>query len=395
MLKKPKKVRLKDCFDLIMICFSYIPGKVLKLLSKEIWLISEREADAQDNGYWLFKYVREFYPDMKVYYPIKYESAMYLKVQSLGNTIRFGGFVHHILFWACSKNISAHIGNGMPSMHLCYYLNLWGIYSFKNIFIQHGIILNTAPYLFSSVNKIDLFTCTSLSELDFVKNTLGYGLKAQCLGMCRYDSLVNTDIAKNTILFMPTWRKWLYKRIGEDKKVTTKRFLESKYYKSINELLTNVELQNFLKLHDLKLIVYLHNDMQQYNSFFKDVDDIIIIADKYNFDIQQLISSSSLMITDYSSVFFDFSYLKKPVIFYQFDYAEYRKMQYSEGYFLYNRDGFGPVVHTLNDLLKEIYNSFESSFTLSDIYLQRIKVFYRYHDKKNCERTFEAIKELV
>ena len=41
------------------------------------------------------------------------------------------------------------------------------------------------------------------------------------------------------------------------------------------------------------------------------------------------------MITDYSSVFFDFSYMRKPVIFYQFDEKKFRKAQYAEGYFSY------------------------------------------------------------
>lgn len=44
------------------------------------------------------------------------------------------------------------------------------------------------------------------------------------------------------------------------------------------------------------------------------------------YDVQQLLKESLLLITDYSSVFFDMMYMNKPVIFYQFDENQYRKV---------------------------------------------------------------------
>ena len=46
------------------------------------------------------------------------------------------------------------------------------------------------------------------------------------------------------------------------------------------------------------------------------------------FDYQKILIKSSLLITDYSSVFFDFSYMKKPIIYTQFDYELHRKVHY-------------------------------------------------------------------
>ena len=68
--------------------------------------------------------------------------------------------------------------------------------------------------------------------------------------------------------------------------------------------------------------------------------DRIIIADM-KYDVQQLLKESLLLITDYSSVFFDMMYMNKPVNFYQFDEKQYRKSHYKEGYL--NYQNVGPV----------------------------------------------------
>ena len=67
-----------------------------------------------------------------------------------------------------------------------------------------------------------------------------------------------------------------------------------------------------------------------------------------------MIKKSALLITDFSSVFFDFGYMKKPIIYYQFDNELFRSNHYKEGYFSYERDGFGPVATKENDLISYI-----------------------------------------
>ena len=48
------------------------------------------------------------------------------------------------------------------------------------------------------------------------------------------------------------------------------------------------------------------------------------------------------MITDYSSVFFDFAYMKKPLAYWQFDSERFFAEQYGKGYFKFD-EGFGPL----------------------------------------------------
>ena len=67
---------------------------------------------------------------------------------------------------------------------------------------------------------------------------------------------------------------------------------------------------------------------------------------------QKTLLKASLLVTDYSSIFFDFAYLRKPVIYAHFDYEEYRMNYYPKGYFNYEKDRFGFIAHDLKRLIK-------------------------------------------
>lgn len=100
-----------------------------------------------------------------------------------------------------------------------------------------------------------------------------------------------------------------------------------------------------------------------------------------------------MLITDYSSVAFDFAYMNKPLIYYHFDYRKYRKNQHPEGYFKYEKDGFGPVVKTKESLYKYI-DEIIDDFKNTKKYEERVKQFFDLRDKNNCKRIYEKIKEL-
>ena len=99
------------------------------------------------------------------------------------------------------------------------------------------------------------------------------------------------------------------------------------------------------------------------------------------------------MITDYSSVYMDFAYMKKPIIYYQFDYNEYRNSHLQEGYFDYEKDGFGKIFTKTDDLVKEIISLSKQNFQVSKKYYNRMNKFFEINDTNNCERIYNAIKK--
>lgn len=395
MLDKIKKMTKEDYKALLKIIISYIPGKILKLKNKDIWIVSERMEDARDNAYWFFKYVRENYPEKSVYYPISFKSKDYKKVETLGNVLEFGSLKHHIYFWACSKHISCHIGNGFPNEHICFNLLKWKFYSFKNIFLQHGITKDRATFLLKENNCLDLFCCACNREREFVIDKLGYSNdEVQALGFCRFDNLNSHSYNTQQILVMPTWRNWLYPEFHERREAAESRFLESQYYKEYQKLVNDEGLVPLLDKYNLEIVFFLHNDMQQYSHLFKISDERIRVESKETADVQRLLKESALLITDYSSVFFDFAYMKKPLIYFQFDKEEYRKKQYEEGYFSYERDGFGPVVFESENLKRSISDVVERKMQMDIIYRQRVEEFFDYTDAMNCKRTYEYVNKM-
>ena len=112
-------------------------------------------------------------------------------------------------------------------------------------------------------------------------------------------------------------------------------------------------------------------------------------------DYNKEFCEGAVLITDYSSVAFDFAYLGKPVIYSQFDKETfYQGHLYNEGYFKYERDGFGPVITELDEIVDEIVDLIKNDCKNKEEYLKRREEFYFFNDKNNCERIHKAIKEL-
>lgn len=93
-------------------------------------------------------------------------------------------------------------------------------------------------------------------------------------------------------------------------------------------------------------------------------------------DYPHTFAGSSILLTDYSSVAFDFGYLKRPVVYTQFDKERfYASHTYDEGYFDYERDGFGPVCTDLESTVDALITLIEQGCALAPCYLDRINRF--------------------
>ena len=92
--------------------------------------------------------------------------------------------------------------------------------------------------------------------------------------------------------------------------------------------------------------------------------------------------------------FFDFAYMRKPVLYYQFDEEEFRANHYAKGYFDYRRDGFGEVVTEEEKALDLLEQYLENGCRLKPAYRARIQEFFPLHDQNNCERIYHEIMKL-
>ena len=152
-----------------------------------------------------------------------------------------------------------------------------------------------------------------------------------------------------------------------------------------NNLINNEKLIMNMKVLNYTGRLCLHPYFSKQWKDFKN-NDIFSVLEIC--DYQKLILKSSLLVTDYSSVFFDFAFLKKPIIYTQFDYKEYRNNHYKKGYFDYQSNGFGPVCFDFNCTIDTIISYLENDCLLKKKYLKRINKFFGYNDGKNCERLY-------
>ena len=111
--------------------------------------------------------------------------------------------------------------------------------------------------------------------------------------------------------------------------------------------------------------------------------------------VQALLKETILLITDFSSVFFDYTYMDKPIIFYQFDEEDYYSHHYEKGYFDYRRDGFGPVRLEETEVVSDVLELASKNFKNSEEYQKRSDRFFEFKDKDNSLRIFNSIKEVI
>ena len=100
------------------------------------------------------------------------------------------------------------------------------------------------------------------------------------------------------------------------------------------------------------------------------------------------------MITDYSSVHFDFAYMNKPVLYFQFDKAEFFTKQYQSSVFDAEKNGFGKVAYCIDELISNLEEAYQNDFIMTEKYYNRMRDFYQIYDNHNCDRVYEEIKKI-
>lgn len=368
------------------------------LLYQNIWLIEEKRTEARDNGYHLFCYLCKSHPEINAFYVITKDSADIRKVASIGNVIDAESFQHYLFFLAAKYNIGSQPYGAAPQP-VSWNNKLRRLFrkDQKLVFLQHGITKDDLPMLYYKNTHFDLFVSGAKPEYDYILKKFGYTQKnLKMLGFCRFDNLYN-NTPRKTILVMPTFRMNLVAKDREhpanEKEI--QKFKKSLFYKGFSELLRNEILKEALHRFDYKVIFYLHYSLQSFTECFRIYeDDCIFIADRIHNDVQQLLMDSAVLVTDFSSVFFDFAYMEKPEVFFQPDEQEYREHHYSKGYFEYCVDGFGPVFTGVEETVSYLTQLMETGCVIEQKYLNRIESFFTIKDGKNCERTYNAINNI-
>ena len=160
---------------------------------------------------------------------------------------------------------------------------------------------------------------------------------------------------KKIILYAPTFR---------DNKYNAKDGFELESYMDFDKAKTYLG-DDYIILFRAHYFISGRMDFNKYENFVFDVSDVE--------DINELYVISDMLITDYSSVFFDYANLKRPIIFYMCDYEEY-KNELRDFYFDVSELP-GPVVRKQEQVFEKI-KELSDNFVVDDKYQQ-------FHEKYN------------
>ena len=257
------------------------------------------------------------------------------------------------------------------------FINLWhGAGAFKKFGLNSNYGNKGKKY---NIDILDLLTVSSDKIIDFYQEAFGIEReKIKNLGIPRADIFFKEDEKlkvkekffnkypelknKKIIMYAPTFR--------DNDKGNFKLKLDIKLMK---EKLEKLGYILFLRLHpSIKKDNILADNVFSFDfSKYEQVSDLLIVSD--------------ILISDYSSIIFEFSIMKKPILFYSYDVEEYIK----DRGFYYNYYEFIP--NKINYTTEEVINSIINK----EWNLERIEKFARYFfnpfDGNSTERVLKEV----
>ncbi|WP_296853930.1 glycosyltransferase [uncultured Methanobrevibacter sp.] len=351
---------------------------------KRIWLFMDRQENADDNAEHLYKYAVTQKDNIKKYFTVSDEFGDFTRLSNLPNVLEFYSIKQRLVYLFAEKIISSHPDENILNPFMGKNVKSYsGLINSDKIFLQHGVTKdNVSSWLHKSDKNLKLITTVSDAERkSFLDPGYNYDENIiQTLGFPRFDNLKTNEKTKRQILIAPSWRTDLHN-------MTIKYIMDSDYFKTINSLINNKTLISIAEKYDYKIIFKPHPMVYGYVDLFE-TNEYVTIDEKTTY--QELFKDSDLLITDYSSIAFDFSYMKKPIIYYQHD----NDYNFKEGYFKYKTMGFGDVITDENILIGKIEEYLKNDCKIEEIYTKRVNSFYKYNDKNNCKRVYDATLNL-
>jgi hypothetical protein len=364
------------------------------------WIFIDRDFKADDNAEHLYRWIMNTYPTKhNIFFALRKDSSDWIRLKNEGfklldiSRLSYGlAYVH--ADWIISSNITGYI---TKEKWKSIYADLMHC---QFCFLQHGV---TKDYQ-NTLNRanIDMIVASSNREYsafaeDKIYPYIFSSKEVQLTGLARYDALYKKASCitnPKLILIMPTWRK---KITGEMIKGTGQfkynpNFKESFFFISWQKLLRSKILQHVAETCEYYIKFYPHPYVKQQLKDFT-IPDYIDIINDLDGKLQNYLADTALLITDYSSIAFDIAWLYRAILYYQFDREKFFNggHAYAKGYFDYNDDAFGDIAISCEEIEQLLVKYLEDGMEMHDIYKERAKKFFQFHDANNCERTYNAL----
>ena len=306
----------------------------------------------------IYQMFKQLYPGFHFVWSVERELVPYCKANHIAyvvrRTARWARTLEKAQYWISNARFPAWV----KKPKYVTYVQTWHGTPLKKLGldIENVVMPGTTTEAYhrnfvQEANRWDALVSPNDYSTQIFRSAFGFNNQILKVGYPRNDELINAtpvDITaikqklkipldKKVVMYAPTYRD--------------NQFVEKgKYTFELPFSLADFK-QRFGE--DTVLILRMHYlisnalDVSEYSDFVYDLSSYPNISDLY--------LVSDLLITDYSSVFFDYAYLKRPILFYPYDYQLYQGEL--RGFYLdYERDLPGTIAHNEAELLVDIRN---------------------------------------
>ncbi len=369
-------------------------------LRKKRWLLMDRINKADDNAEALFAHLKNN-PERRVkpvFAVARGESYDRLRSE-YGDVVEYNTKKYYIQYLVSDVVISSHVDDFIrrPLGWKQVYVKDITVGK-KFVFLQHGISQNDiSAYLNRfSKNVSGLVIAASTERELFADEKYGYSeSKIWATGFARFDRLYGEE-APRLVTVMPTWRSYLATSMNGETGVwnLVSDFRDSAFYSFYNSLLNDERLIEAANEYGYKLCFMPHPILAPHLDLFEKNEAVVFMNPETSY--REVYARSALILTDYSSAAFDFSYLRRPVVYAQFDREEMkaRATTYSLNTDFYDKHALGEICRDYETTVSTLVDYMKNGCLLKPEYSDAIDGFFLFDDKRSSERIIERIKGL-
>lgn len=373
---------------LYFICRPFMTGK-------PIWMYIDKIYKGGDSSEYLYKYASAQNKKIKHYYLVDKKSTDYKRLKKEGyKPLVRDSLKHRLIFLYADmmviSNSTVYAFNGYTLTNSSYIRDLT---HFHVCCVQHGMSVQKIAIAQNRLrDNTRLYFCASKYEIDNlsrpVYDYVGYDA-LKLTGVPRYDGL--KDRAKKQIMISPTWRMQaaMPVRTSEsEQRDYNPLFKESEYFKVFNALINDKRLIDAAEKYGYRIKYVLHPIVSSQVEDFDKNDFVDIVPAVGDMSYEDMFCESSLMVTDFSGIQFDFAYMRKPLV-----YLHHKDIpqHYEEGTFHYDTMAFGEICHDNDELIHTLIEYMQNDCKMKPEYVKRADDFFYYRDHNNCERIYKEM----
>ncbi len=362
---------------------------------RPIWMYLDKIYKGGDSAEYLYKYASKQDNNFKHYYLLDKKTPDYRRLKKEGyHPLVRGSIKHRLVFLMADmmviSNSTVFTFNNFGMINSSYIRDLP---DFHVCCVQHGMSVQKIALAQTRLrDNTRLYFCASKYELKNLSHPaydyVGYDA-LKLTGVPRYDGLVNND--QKQIMISPTWRMQAAMPVqGSEgmQRSYNPLFKQSPYFKVYNALINDPRLIEAARKYGYKIKYVLHPIVSSQVKDFTRNDYVDIIPAAGDMSYEKMFCESSLMVTDFSGIQFDFAYMRKPLV-----YLHHRDIpqHYEEGSFFYDTMAFGEICHDNDELVDLLIEYMQNGCQMKEEYVRRADDFFYYRDHSNCERIYRVM----